>query len=121
VEGIEAGQAASKDNVLLAGPTGCGKTYLVDLLFSKILKIPTVPWTSPATEAGYVGEPRSHDFDRLIQAAENDRFGALGRVSYASMRSIKLPPVSGSLATAEHPGCNGLRRAAGAAQDAGRG
>ena len=42
VEGVDAKDLPPKQNVLMIGPTGCGKTYLVELLFQNIFKIPTV-------------------------------------------------------------------------------
>ena len=55
----------SKSNVLLVGPTGCGKTYLAQTL-AKILDVPSL------TEAGYVGEDVENILLRLIQAADFD-------------------------------------------------
>lgn len=59
-----------KTNMLLVGPTGCGKTYLVELLFRKILKIPTVMIDITSyTEAGYVGQDLNSIISRLLHAA----------------------------------------------------
>ncbi|HYY43221.1 MAG TPA: hypothetical protein VE775_10855, partial [Pyrinomonadaceae bacterium] len=42
VEGVRPGELPPKQNVLLTGPTGCGKTFLVELLFRHFFKLPTV-------------------------------------------------------------------------------
>jgi len=39
---IDRSKLPPKDNLLLMGPTGCGKSYLVELLFGHILKLPNV-------------------------------------------------------------------------------
>ena len=62
-----------KTNMLLVGPTGCGKTYLVELLFREILRIPTVMIDITSyTEAGYVGQDLSAILSRLLHAANMD-------------------------------------------------
>ncbi|TFH50762.1 MAG: AAA family ATPase [Lysobacterales bacterium] len=59
-----------KDNLLLMGPTGCGKTHLVELLFNKVLRIPTVVVDiTTFTEAGYVGDEVQDILTRLLEAA----------------------------------------------------
>ncbi|GAA4003574.1 ATP-dependent Clp protease ATP-binding subunit ClpX [Allokutzneria multivorans] len=61
-----------KSNVLLMGPTGCGKTYLAQTL-AKLLDVPfaLVDATS-LTQAGYVGEDVENILLKLIQAADYD-------------------------------------------------
>jgi ATP-dependent Clp protease ATP-binding subunit ClpX len=62
----------TKSNVLLVGPTGCGKTYLAQTL-SKILDVPfAIADATSLTEAGYVGEDVENILLRLIQAADFD-------------------------------------------------
>src|SRR5438270_9324280 len=62
----------SKSNVLLVGPTGCGKTYLAQTL-AKILDVPfAIADATSLTEAGYVGEAVENILIRLIQAADFD-------------------------------------------------
>ncbi len=62
----------SKSNVLLVGPTGCGKTYLAQTL-AKILDVPfAIADATSLTEAGYVGEDVENILLRLIQAADFD-------------------------------------------------
>ena len=61
-----------KSNVLLLGPTGCGKTYLAKTL-ARILKVPfAIADATTLTEAGYVGEDVENILLKLIQAADYD-------------------------------------------------
>ncbi len=61
-----------KSNILMVGPTGCGKTYLAQSL-AKILDVPfAIADATALTEAGYVGEDVENILLRLIQAAGND-------------------------------------------------
>jgi len=63
-----------KDNYLLIGPTGCGKTYLIELLFRDILKIPTVIIDITSySETGYVGQDAVSMITRLIYAANRNK------------------------------------------------
>jgi ATP-dependent Clp protease ATP-binding subunit ClpX len=60
----------SKSNVLLIGPTGCGKTLLAQTL-AKILDVPfTMADATTLTEAGYVGEDVENIILKLLQAAD---------------------------------------------------
>jgi ATP-dependent Clp protease ATP-binding subunit ClpX len=60
----------SKSNVLLIGPTGCGKTLLAQIL-AKILDVPfTMADATTLTEAGYVGEDVENIILKLLQAAD---------------------------------------------------
>ena len=62
----------SKSNILLIGPTGCGKTYLAQTL-AKMLNVPFALADATAlTEAGYVGEDVENILLKLIQAADYD-------------------------------------------------
>src|SRR4030081_1805540 len=62
----------SKSNVLLVGPTGCGKTYLAQTL-AKILDVPfAIADATALTEAGYVGEGGENILLKLIQGADFD-------------------------------------------------
>ncbi len=59
-----------KSNVLLLGPTGCGKTFLAQTL-AKILKVPfAIADATTLTEAGYVGEDVENILLKLIQSAD---------------------------------------------------
>jgi len=61
-----------KSNILLMGPTGCGKTLLAQTL-AKILDVPfAIADATSLTEAGYVGEDVENILLRLIQAADYD-------------------------------------------------
>jgi len=61
-----------KNNVLLVGPTGCGKTLLASTL-AKILDVPfAIGDATTVTEAGYVGEDVENLLLRLLQAADMD-------------------------------------------------
>ncbi|HEX4005739.1 MAG TPA: ATP-dependent Clp protease ATP-binding subunit ClpX [Acidobacteriaceae bacterium] len=61
-----------KSNILLIGPTGCGKTYLAQTL-AKILNVPLASADATSlTEAGYVGEDVENIILKLLQAADGD-------------------------------------------------
>ncbi|MCC2669346.1 MAG: ATP-dependent Clp protease ATP-binding subunit ClpX [Armatimonadetes bacterium] len=61
-----------KSNIMLIGPTGCGKTLLAQTL-ARILNVPfTIVDATALTEAGYVGEDVENILLRLIQAAEGN-------------------------------------------------
>ena len=61
-----------KSNILLVGPTGCGKTLLASTL-AKILNVPfAIADATTLTEAGYVGEDVENILLKLIQAADGD-------------------------------------------------
>jgi ATP-dependent Clp protease ATP-binding subunit ClpX len=61
-----------KSNILLLGPTGCGKTLLAQTL-AKILNVPfAIADATALTEAGYVGEDVENILLKLIQAADFD-------------------------------------------------
>jgi ATP-dependent Clp protease ATP-binding subunit ClpX len=62
----------SKSNILMLGPTGCGKTYLAQTL-AKMLNVPfAIADATALTEAGYVGEDVENILLKLIQAADYD-------------------------------------------------
>ena len=66
------GVELQKSNILMIGPTGCGKTYLAQSL-ARILNVPfAIVDATALTEAGYVGEDVENILLRLIQAAGND-------------------------------------------------
>ncbi len=67
-EGVE----LAKSNILLLGPTGCGKTLLAQTL-AKMLNVPfAIADATALTEAGYVGEDVENILLKLIQAADFD-------------------------------------------------
>jgi len=62
----------SKSNIIMLGPTGCGKTLLAQTL-AKILNVPfAIADATSLTEAGYVGEDVENILLKLIQAADFD-------------------------------------------------
>ncbi len=72
VEGI-APEHGFRENALFLGPTGCGKTYLVELLFKEILEVPTVVVDATQfSETGYVGDDVSTVLSRLFEVADAD-------------------------------------------------
>ncbi|MCC8136522.1 MAG: ATP-dependent Clp protease ATP-binding subunit ClpX [Clostridiales bacterium] len=61
-----------KSNMLLLGPTGCGKTYLVKTL-ARLLDVPlAIADATSLTEAGYIGDDIESVVTRLLTAADND-------------------------------------------------
>lgn len=61
-----------KSNIIMVGPTGCGKTYLAQTL-AKIINVPfAIADATTLTEAGYVGEDVENILLKLIQAADYD-------------------------------------------------
>src|SRR3954462_14222290 len=73
LEGAKREQLLPKTNMLLVGPTGCGKTYLVELLFQQILRLPTVIIDiTTYSETGYVGQDPSTILTRLLHAADDN-------------------------------------------------
>ena len=68
----ENGVELQKSNILMVGPTGCGKTFLAQTL-AKLLKVPfAIADATSLTEAGYVGEDVENILLRLIQNADYD-------------------------------------------------
>ena len=62
----------SKSNILLIGPTGCGKTLLAETL-ARLLDVPfTIADATTLTEAGYVGEDVENIIQKLLQKCEYD-------------------------------------------------
>ncbi len=71
-EGSKNDLELQKSNILMMGPTGCGKTYLAQTL-AKILNVPfAIADATSLTEAGYVGEDVENILLKLIQAADYD-------------------------------------------------
>lgn len=61
-----------KSNMLMIGPTGCGKTYLVKTL-AKLLDVPlAITDATSLTEAGYIGDDIESVISKLLAAADND-------------------------------------------------
>lgn len=61
-----------KSNILMLGPTGCGKTYLVKTL-ARLLDVPlAIADATSLTEAGYIGDDIESVISKLLAAADND-------------------------------------------------
>lgn len=61
-----------KSNILMIGPTGCGKTYLVKTL-ARLLDVPlAIADATSLTEAGYIGDDIESVVSKLLDAADND-------------------------------------------------
>ena len=66
------GVEIEKSNMLMIGPTGCGKTYLVKTL-AKLLDVPlAITDATSLTEAGYIGDDIESVVSKLLEAADND-------------------------------------------------
>ena len=102
-----------KSNILLLGPTGCGKTLLAQTL-ARILNVPfAIADATALTEAGYVGEDVENILLKLIQAADFD-------IKKAETGIIYIDEVDKIARKADNPSiARRLRRgrAAGAAED----
>jgi len=71
----------AKENILCVGPTGCGKTHLIELIFSKIIPLPHVIIDITSySGTGYVGQDVGQIFTRLIYAAEDFDLAEIGIV-----------------------------------------
>jgi ATP-dependent Clp protease ATP-binding subunit ClpX len=82
VEGVDRSELPRKSNFLCVGPTGSGKTFLVETLFGKILKLPTaLVDITTYSETGYVGQDPSTILTRLLHTAdENPMLASIGIV-----------------------------------------
>ncbi len=68
----EDGIEIEKSNMLMIGPTGCGKTYLVKTL-ARLLDVPlAITDATSLTEAGYIGDDIESVVSKLLAAADND-------------------------------------------------
>ena len=68
----ENGIEIEKSNMLMIGPTGCGKTYLVKTL-ARLLDVPlAITDATSLTEAGYIGDDIESVVSKLLAAADND-------------------------------------------------
>ncbi len=66
------GVQIEKSNLLMIGPTGCGKTYIVQTL-AKLLDVPlAITDATSLTEAGYIGDDIESVLSKLLAAADND-------------------------------------------------
>ena len=104
----------AKSNILLLGPTGCGKTHLAQTL-ARLLNVPfAVADATALTEAGYVGEDVENILLKLIQAADFD-------VKRAETGIIYIDEIDKIARKSENPSItrdvSRRGRAAGAAED----
>ncbi len=73
LDGVDRRELPGKSNYLLVGPTGSGKTFMVELLFGQILKLPTaLVDITTYSETGYVGQDPSTILTRLLHAADDN-------------------------------------------------
>lgn len=69
---VQDGVEIEKSNMLMIGPTGSGKTYLVKTL-ARLLQVPlAITDATSLTEAGYIGDDVESVLSKLLQAADND-------------------------------------------------
>lgn len=74
IDGIDPGDLPLRENYLFLGATGSGKTFLVELLFRDILRVPTVVAdVTRCSETGYVGDDVQMLLSQLYEAADEDR------------------------------------------------
>jgi ATP-dependent Clp protease ATP-binding subunit ClpX len=80
LDGADRNDVPAKTNCLLVGPTGSGKTHLIELLFGDILKLPTaLVDITTYSETGYVGQDPCTILTRLLHAAdENPMLASIG-------------------------------------------
>ncbi len=91
----------AKSNILLIGPTGCGKTLLAQTL-ARMLNVPfAIADATALTEAGYVGEDVENILLKLIQAADYDVAKAETGIIYIDEIDKVAAQVRESL---DHPG-----------------
>ncbi|MBN2722982.1 MAG: AAA family ATPase [Deltaproteobacteria bacterium] len=83
VDGESRENVGKKNNLLLMGPTGCGKTFLIETLFSGILQLPTVIVDiTPFSETGYVGQDPNNILTRMYHTANRDeRLARIGIIA----------------------------------------
>ncbi|HEY8145687.1 MAG TPA: AAA family ATPase, partial [Kofleriaceae bacterium] len=73
LDGVDRAELPKKCNALLVGPTGSGKTFAIELLFGKILKLPTaLVDVTTYSETGYVGQDPNTIITRLLHAADDN-------------------------------------------------
>jgi ATP-dependent Clp protease ATP-binding subunit ClpX len=73
LEGESEAMLGPRENYLFIGPTGCGKTHLVEILFRDVLSVPSVTVDiTQYSETGYIGEDVTMILARLFEAAGGD-------------------------------------------------
>lgn len=105
-----AGVTIEKANILLIGPTGSGKTYIVQALSEKLNVPISVGDATTLTEAGYVGQDVESLLRDLIRAADNDIEAAQRGIIYID-EFDKLRAKSQNVSTARDVGGQGVQQA----------
>src|SRR5207247_10989853 len=73
VDGVDRAELPRKSNFLCVGPTGSGKTFLVESLFGKILKLPTaLVDITTYSETGYFGQDPTTILTALLHASDDN-------------------------------------------------
>src|SRR5215475_12422503 len=81
IKGENRRQVNPKQNTLMVGPTGCGKTFLIESLFQQVFQLPTVIVDITSfTESGYIGDDVNTILTRLLYAAEGNTLIASGGI-----------------------------------------
>lgn len=82
LQGVRREALPAKTNMLFVGPTGCGKTFLVELLFKEMLRLPTVITDMTCySETGYVGQDVVTILTHLLYSAQfNPLLASIGVV-----------------------------------------
>ncbi|HET6613982.1 MAG TPA: AAA family ATPase [Kofleriaceae bacterium] len=90
LDGVDRREVPGKANYLLVGPTGCGKTHLIECLFGTILKLPTaLVDITTYSETGYVGQDPCTILTRLLHAAdENPMLASIGIICLDELDKI---------------------------------
>ena len=102
-EAVPRSELPPKANMLMIGPTGCGKTFLMELLFGEIFPLPhVIVDVSRFTETGYVGQDVTMSLTRLLAAASGDRaLAGLGVVVLDEIDKLALQTSASRFAGAE--------------------
>ncbi len=100
----------AKSNILLLGPTGTGKTLMVQTL-ARILDVPlAIADATTLTDAGYVGQDVESVLARLIQSAGSPEAAQLGIVYIDEIDKIAKTSSPGGYATAKDPSGEGVQQ-----------
>src|SRR5262249_31642141 len=94
-------QLPPKQNTLLVGPTGCGKTFLVELLFQQIFQLPTVIVDiASLTARGYIGDDVNSVLTRLLSSAGGNTLIA----SCGFVRTVEFDKLASSTSNSRFAG-----------------